>query len=151
MYNRPLSEFVGAMTDEFGGSYIKEYVSNGPNNYAYRTGDGIRVVKIKGFILNFVAFQQLTFDLIKEMAISEQEEHIIVTESRKISKDPKRRQINTLPFSKLYRIIFDNSQLHQFIVRICVIIIYTYYLVVQLESSIVCVCVWFILIFCITL
>ena len=32
MYNPPpLSEFVGGMTKEFGGSYITEYVTNGPN------------------------------------------------------------------------------------------------------------------------
>ena len=29
-YNPPLSEFVGGMTDELGGSHITEYVSNGP-------------------------------------------------------------------------------------------------------------------------
>ena len=101
MYNPPLSEFVGGMTDELGGSYITEYVSNGPKNYAYRTGDGKQAVNVKGFTLNFVASQQLTLDVMKEMAILEQEEHIIVTESRKIRKDLKRRQINTLPSSKL--------------------------------------------------
>ena len=107
IYNPPLSEFVGGMTDELSGSYIAEYVSNGPKNYAYRTDDGKQVVKVKGFTLNFVASQQLTFDVMKEMAISEQEEHIIVTESRKIRNYLKRRQINTLPFSKLYPRIFD--------------------------------------------
>ena len=49
------------MTNELGGSYITEYVSNGPKNYAYRTSDGIHVVKVKCFTLNFVASQQLTF------------------------------------------------------------------------------------------
>ena len=84
-----------------------EYVSNGPKNYAYRTCDGKQVVKVKEFTLNFVASQQLIFDVMKEMAISEQEGHIIVTESRKIRKDLKRRHINTLPSSKLYQRIFD--------------------------------------------
>ena len=68
MYNPPLSEFVGGMTDELGGNYITEYVSNGPKNYAYRIGDGIQVVKVKTFTLNFVATLQLTFDVMKEMA-----------------------------------------------------------------------------------
>ena len=81
MYNPPQRELVGGMTDELGCSYITEYVSNGPKNNAYRTGDGKQVVKIKCFILNFVASQQLTFEVMKEMAISEQEEHITVTES----------------------------------------------------------------------
>ena len=84
MYNHHLSEFVGGMTDELGGSYITEYVSNGPKNYVYRTCDGKQVVKVKGFTLNFVASQ-----------------HIIITESLKIGKARKRRQINTLTSSKL--------------------------------------------------
>ena len=29
-FNPPLSEFVGGMTDELGGSHITEYASNGP-------------------------------------------------------------------------------------------------------------------------
>ena len=89
MYNPPLIEVVGGMTDELGGSYITEYMSNGPNNYAYCTGDGKQVVKVKVFPSNCVASQQLTFDVMKGMAISEQEEHIIVTESRKNRKDLK--------------------------------------------------------------
>ena len=93
-----------------------------------------------------MASQQLTFDVMREMAISEQEEHIIVTESRKIRKDLKRRQINTLPSSKLYLIIFDKRvrdahKPHQFTVRIWRNH-YIYILVaVQLESNLVCVCV----------
>ena len=81
-------------------------MSNGPKNYAYRTGNGKQVVKFKWFS-NLVASKQLTFDVMKEMAISEQEEHIIVTESRKIRKYLKREQINTLPSSKLYQRTFD--------------------------------------------
>ena len=99
IYNSPLSEFVGGMTDE--------YVSNGPKNYAYRTGDGKQVVKVKYFTLNCVASQQLTVDVMKEKAISEQQEHIIVSGSRTIRKYIKRRQINTLPSSKLHQRIFD--------------------------------------------
>ena len=66
MYNPPLSEFVGGMTDKLGGSYITEYVSNGSKNYAYRTGDGKQVVMVKGFTLNVVASQQLTFDVMRD-------------------------------------------------------------------------------------
>ena len=46
MYNPPLNEFVGGMTDELAVSYIAEYVSNGLKNYTYRTGDGRQVVKV---------------------------------------------------------------------------------------------------------
>ena len=89
IYNPSLSEFVGGKTDELGESYITEYVYYGPNNYADRIGDGKQVVKVKGFTLNFVASQQLTFDVMKEMAISEQEDHIIATESQKRRKSLK--------------------------------------------------------------
>ena len=99
MYNPLLSKFVGGMTDEFGESYITEYVFNGPKNYAYRAGDSKQVVTVKGFTLSFVASQQLIFHVMKEIAISEQGEHIIVTESRKIRKYLKRPEINTLPSS----------------------------------------------------
>ena len=91
MYNPPQSEFVGGMTDELGGSHITEYVSNGPKNFAYRTGDGKLLVNVKAFTLNCVASKQLTVDVMKEMAISEQEKHIIVTRLRKIRKDIKKR------------------------------------------------------------
>ena len=50
--NPPLSEFLGRMIDELGGSHITEYVSNGPKNYAIRTADGKQIVKVKGFTLN---------------------------------------------------------------------------------------------------
>ena len=83
-YNLPLSEFVGGMTDELGGSHIKEYVSNGPKNYAYRTADGKQVVKIKGFTLNYVASRQLTFDVMKQMAVAEQRHSITVVERPQI-------------------------------------------------------------------
>ena len=106
-YNPPLSEFVGGMTDELGGSHITEYVSNGPKNYAYRTADGKQVVKIKGFTLNYVASQQLTFDVIKRMAVSTRQDTITVHERPQIKRDLKRRQVNTLPSSKSYQRIFD--------------------------------------------
>ena len=71
-YNPPLSEFVGGMTDELGGSHITEYVSNGPKNYSIRTADGKQIVKVKGFTLNYVASNQLNFDVMKDMAISDE-------------------------------------------------------------------------------
>ena len=107
LYNPPLSEFVGGMTDELGGSHITEYVSNGPKNYAYRTADGKQVVKIKGFTLNYVASSQLTFDIMKDMAVSDGQQTVTVVETDKIKKDLKRRQINTLPSSKSYQRIYD--------------------------------------------
>ena len=78
MYNPPLSKFVEGMTDELGESYI----TDGPKNNAYRTGDDKQVVEVKCFTLNFVA-SQMTFYVMKEMEFSGQEEQIIIIESRK--------------------------------------------------------------------
>ena len=106
-YNPPLSEFVGGMTDELGGSHITEYVSNGPKNYAIRTADGKQIVKVKGFTLNYIASNQLNFDVMKDMAISDEQHSIKIVGASQIKKDLKRRQINTLPSSKSYKRIFD--------------------------------------------
>ena len=81
IYNPPLNECLGGITDELGERYITEYVYNGPKNYAYRTGYSKQMFKAKGFTSNFVTSQQLTFDVMKE-AISEQEEHIIIPERK---------------------------------------------------------------------
>ena len=103
-YNPPLSEFVGGMTDELGGSHITEYVSNGQKNYAIRTADGKQIVKVKGFTLNYVASNQLNFEVMKDMAISDEQHSIKIVGTSQIKKDLKRRQINTLPS---YKRIFD--------------------------------------------
>ena len=65
------------------------------------------MVKVKGFTLNYVASNQLTFDVMKDMAISDEQHSIKIVETSPIKKDVKRRQINTLPFSKSYKRIFD--------------------------------------------
>ena len=70
-YTPPLSEFVGGMTDELDGSHIIEYVSNCPTKCAFRTADGKQIVKVKGFTLNYVASNQLNFDVMKDIAISD--------------------------------------------------------------------------------
>ena len=94
-YNPPLSECVGGMTDELAGSHITEYVSIGPKNYAIRTADGKQIVKVKGFILNYVASNQLNFDLMKDMAISDEQHSVKIVGTSQIKKYLKRRQINT--------------------------------------------------------
>ena len=105
-YNPPLSEFVGGMTDELGGSHITEYVSNGPKNDAIRTADGKQIVRVKGFTLNYVASNQLNFYIMKDMAISDEQHSIKIVGTSQIEKDLKRREINTLPSSKFYKRIF---------------------------------------------
>ena len=106
-YNPALSEFVGGMTDELGCSHITEYISNGPNNYAIHTADGKQIVQVNGFTLNCVASNQLNLDVMKDMAISDEQHSIKIVGTSQIKKDLKRKQINTLPSSKYYKRIFD--------------------------------------------
>ena len=106
-YNPPLSEFVGGMTDELGGSHITEYLSNGPKKYAIRTADGKQIVNVKGFTLNYVASNQLNSEVMKDMAISDEQHSIKIVGTYQIKNDLKRRQINTLPSSKSYKRNFD--------------------------------------------
>ena len=106
-YNPPLSEFVGGLTDELEGSHITEYVSNVPTYYAIRTADGKQIVMVKGFTLDYVVSKQLNFDVMKYMAISDEQHYFKIVETSQIKKNLKRRQINTLPSSKSYKGIFD--------------------------------------------
>ena len=76
-------------------------------NYAIRTADGKQIVTVKGFTLNYVASNQLNFDVMKDMAISDEQHSVKIVGTSQIKKDLKRRQINTLPSSKSYKRIFN--------------------------------------------
>ena len=45
-------------------------------NYAIRTSDGKQIVKVNGFTLNYVAYIQLNYDVMKDMAISGEQHSI---------------------------------------------------------------------------
>ena len=106
-YNPALSVFVDGMTDELGGSHITEYVSNGPKYYAIRPADRKQIEKVKGFTINYVASKKLNIDVMKDMAISDEQHAIKIVGTSQIKNELKRRQINTLPSSKSYKRIFD--------------------------------------------
>ena len=57
-----------------------------------------------GFTLSCVASNKLNFDVMKDMAISDEQQSFKIVGTSQIKKDLKRRQINTLPSSKR---IFD--------------------------------------------
>ena len=103
-YNPPLSDLVGGMTDELGGSHITEYLSNGPKKHAIRTADGKQIGMVKGFTFNYVASNQLIFGVMKDMAISDEQHSFKNVGTSQIKKYLKRRQINTL---SSYKRIFD--------------------------------------------
>ncbi|XP_018570294.1 uncharacterized protein LOC108910225 [Anoplophora glabripennis] len=77
-YDVPTGEFFGDMTDELEGygpgSYISEFISGGPKNYAYKvfsTKDNEEkvVCKVKGISFNYSASRLVYFNTIKDMVL----------------------------------------------------------------------------------
>ena len=69
--------------------------------------DGNQIVKVKGFTLNYVTSNQLNFDVMNYMTISDEQHSIKIVGTSRIKKYLKHRQINTLPFTKSYKRIYD--------------------------------------------
>lgn len=66
---------LGDMTNELRpGEYIEEFVSGGPNNYAYTvvnftTNKTKNVCKGRGITLNYTAFKLMNYDVIKDFIL----------------------------------------------------------------------------------
>ena len=69
------------------------------HKYAIRTSDSKPMVKVKDFTLNYDASNQLNCNVIKDMAISDEQHYIKIVERPQIKQYLKRRQISTLPSS----------------------------------------------------
>lgn len=106
-YHPPLSENLGAMSDELGGQYITEYVSNGAKTYAYKTSGGDSVVKCKGFTLNKLASERITFDVMRDMATSDEHKIVTVKQPCKIKRQIKKLRICTEEEERIYQRTFD--------------------------------------------
>ena len=85
-----------SMTDElecYGpGSYITEFVSGGPKNYAYKVNctkdKSVKVVcKVKGNSLNYNADKQVNFESIKDAVLNSQEDIFVISENIKRTKN----------------------------------------------------------------
>lgn len=71
--NPPLGDYLGDLTDEIAeygdGSYISEFVTGGPKNYAYKIEipgkECVTVCKVKGINLNYKNSQSVNFEAIK--------------------------------------------------------------------------------------
>ncbi|XP_030762206.1 uncharacterized protein LOC115887022 [Sitophilus oryzae] len=110
----PLGNFLGEMTDELEGygegSYIDEFVSGGPKNYAYKvyspkTGEYFITCKVKGLSLNYNASQNINFETIKSMALTEEPEPvpIIYKQIRRTGE----HKVMTTQQTKLYKAAFN--------------------------------------------
>lgn len=108
-YNIPTGECIGDMTDEletYGpGSFITEFVSGGPKNYAYKifSTNNQReeiVCKVKGISLNYAASQLINFQSIKTMVLTPSDP-IYIT-SRNIQRT-KEHEVVTRTQTKIYK------------------------------------------------
>ena len=61
-YDPHLGDYLGELTDELKGEHIVEFVSGGPNNYAYKTNKNKETCKVRGFTLNYTNSQLINFE-----------------------------------------------------------------------------------------
>jgi hypothetical protein len=119
-YTVPTGWCLGEMTDElkeYGpDSYIKEFVSGGPKNYAYRVhsiNDGLPsehfVIKVRGITLSNLAVKKINFYSLRRMVYAfvkfNTRETIDVVSVRIERK--KDRKIVTKTMCKQFRIVYD--------------------------------------------
>ena len=106
-YEPALGEHLGSMSDELNGEYITEYVPNGAKTYGYRTNAGRQVIKCKGFTLNNIASDQITFDVMREMATSKDHLSVNVSQGNTIRRHTKRLRICSDVEETTYQHTFD--------------------------------------------
>ncbi|KAJ8954631.1 hypothetical protein NQ317_002426 [Molorchus minor] len=107
-YDVAVGEFIGDMTDEletYGpDSYITEFVSGGPKNYAYKVCSGDHkekvVCKVKGISLTHEASQKLNFNAIKDMVLTPSPPLYITSNNIRRTKE---HQVVTKQETKIYK------------------------------------------------
>ena len=109
-----VGDYLGDLTSELNdGESIVCFCSAGPKNYAFQTNKGKEVVKIRGFTLNRVNSQKLTFDVMKQMIFSKGDPINIVND-HKITRHPLTHRIYNRVEVKKYgvnytkRMVMDN-------------------------------------------
>lgn len=114
----PTGPFLGDLTDElleYGtGSYITEFVSGGPKNYAYKvftpsTQAEQTVCKVKGFSLNFRNSQIINFETVKRLVLSEDENQILRSEDYRICRTNDNLVFSTIQ-TKKYRTVYTKRR-----------------------------------------
>jgi len=93
---------LGDMTNEFrSDEYIKEFLSGGPKNYAYKivnasTLETKTVCKMRGITLNYTAAQLVNFDSIRDMILGVDDRDVItVRTDKKIKRKTKRSAVQS--------------------------------------------------------
>ena len=100
-----LGEFTNEIDPE-DGNFIKEWVSAGKKNYAYKTDRNQTHCTVKGFTFNYLTNLKLTFDSIKRIVTTDQEETITCEQLRFI-RNKKNQTIHTAIQHKQYGFVYD--------------------------------------------
>ena len=132
-YDPPTGEFLGDLTDELScskigcegceiGHWIKEFVSCGPKNYAFKLNSGEVTCKVRGFSLNHRNAEILNFESMKDALkcwyikrlnphsdIDTHKEQLITVTTR-ILRDNKKCKVYSKKVSKTYGIVYDKRK-----------------------------------------
>lgn len=100
------------------GSYITEFTSGGPKNYAYRvftpsTAETSEECKVKGINITYAKSKLINYDVMTDMALHRPSSSVSISSSE-IGVDPRSRDVVTRELPKMYRIrsekrIFDED------------------------------------------
>jgi hypothetical protein len=120
-YNPELGNYLGEMTDEvvqdYGpGSYITEFSSGGPKNYAYRVlkpdGSEVTKVKVKGIAITSEVEKSLNFDLIKNFSDNYYNKKPMEQYVNQLQfRADKMHNVYTTVFPKLYRVVSEKRKI----------------------------------------
>ncbi|XP_074645851.1 uncharacterized protein LOC141902110 [Tubulanus polymorphus] len=115
-WDPPTGNFLGDMTDElvdkYGeGSFISEFVSAGPKNYAYRVfsprdNEFSTECKVKGINLNFRNKQIVNFGSMVDIIVEEKYDHLYILNPDKINRKIKDCSIYNRDERKIYRAVY---------------------------------------------
>lgn len=118
--NEPMpetGEYLGQMTNELSvygpDSYITEFVSAGPKNYAYKvysptTNEYHQTCKVKGITLNYLSSQTINFELVKEIVTQDPSKIVSVLETKILRTDES--QIFTAKRTKKYALCYTKRR-----------------------------------------
>ena len=111
-YEPELGNYLGQFTNEIEDGYIKEFVSAGPKNYAYKLNNSKTHCTIKNFNQNHLTSLKLTYESIKTIVCENQNKKIPVNQL-KFVKYKKQWTIKTNIEKKNFGFVYDKRALYE--------------------------------------
>lgn len=108
-FNPELSSYLGGSTNKLPPEqHITEFLTCGPQNYAYKTSDGSCTVKVKGFCLDHNTSQLINMESMKSLEQNMKDEQTItVVNENKITRERGTRKIVNRREEKKYQMVYD--------------------------------------------